>query len=70
MAGSGGVAHWAAEERFRILIQLQATLGSLFERASAATDQSQRDWFFDTESQHANACNYDRYGSPNLRNLE
>ena len=70
MSKSGGVVHWATEERFRILIQLQATLGSLFERASAATDQSQRDWFFDTESQHANACNYDRYGSPNLRNLE
>ncbi|KAL5331269.1 hypothetical protein ACEPPN_000798 [Leptodophora sp. 'Broadleaf-Isolate-01'] len=51
-------------------IQLQATLGSLFERASAATDQSQRDWFFDTEAQNANACNYDRYGSPNLRSLE
>ncbi|KAH9205523.1 hypothetical protein DL95DRAFT_470514 [Leptodontidium sp. 2 PMI_412] len=51
-------------------MDLQATLGSLFERASAATDQSQRDWFFDTEAQNANACNYDRYGSPNLRNLE
>jgi len=62
--------NWVLEERFRVLLQLYATLSVLFDRASSSTDQSNRDWFFDPEAQHASNCNYDRYGSPELRKIE
>lgn len=61
---------WVIEERYRILLQMQAALGSLFVRASASNDQSTRDWFFDLDSQSATSVNYDRYGSPSLRAAE
>ena len=61
---------WVIEERYRMLLQLQSALGLLFDRASAAYDQSQRDWFFDVGTQNATAVNYDRYGLADLRALE
>ncbi|KAI1733369.1 pyridoxal-5'-phosphate-dependent protein beta subunit [Xylaria scruposa] len=61
---------WVIEERYRVLLQMQATLGCLFVRASASNDQSTRDWFFDLDSQSSSSLNYDRYGSPSLRTAE
>ncbi|KAB8262718.1 tryptophan synthase beta subunit-like PLP-dependent enzyme [Aspergillus pseudonomiae] len=61
---------WELEERYRVLLQLRSTLVSLFDRCSAAYDQSRADWFFDPASQNAAAVNYDRYGSPDLRDME
>ncbi|KAH7344322.1 pyridoxal-5'-phosphate-dependent protein beta subunit [Pyrenochaeta sp. MPI-SDFR-AT-0127] len=61
---------WSIEERYRVLLQLYAMLGSLLDRASSANDQAKRDWFFGAESQHASNCNYDRYGSTELRKIE
>jgi threonine dehydratase/cystathionine beta-lyase/cystathionine gamma-synthase len=61
---------WRTEERFRLLIQFRAMLGSLLHRASASNDQSQRDWFFEPEAQDAAMCNYARYGSNDLKGIE
>lgn len=38
---------WQMEERYRALIQMQSYLGSFFERASPAYDQSLTVWWFD-----------------------
>ncbi|RYP07763.1 hypothetical protein DL765_009028 [Monosporascus sp. GIB2] len=61
---------WKLEERYRVLLQLQANLSQFFERASAAYDQSQRDWFFNPVTQNAAAVNYDRYGLAVVRAAE
>jgi hypothetical protein len=34
---------WILEETYRVLVQLHATVSSLFDRASASNDQSTRD---------------------------
>nr|EAQ71688.1 hypothetical protein MGCH7_ch7g1095 [Pyricularia oryzae 70-15] len=61
---------WVMEERYRILLQQHSAVACLFDRASAANDQSLRDWFRDFDSQSATVCNYDRYGSSRLRATE
>jgi cystathionine beta-lyase/cystathionine gamma-synthase len=68
--GHPSLKAWELEERYRVLLQLQSTLVSLFDRCSAAYDQSRADWFFDPASQNASAVNYDRYGSSDLRDME
>ncbi|KAF8247184.1 tryptophan synthase beta subunit-like PLP-dependent enzyme [Wilcoxina mikolae CBS 423.85] len=69
-AGDVRVAYWVIEEHYRVLLQLQSAATSLLERASAASDQSERDWFFDTGAQGTAAVNYARYGSADLRHME
>ncbi|TLS26427.1 hypothetical protein PpBr36_04246 [Pyricularia pennisetigena] len=61
---------WVLEERYRILLQQHSAVTCLFNRASAANDQSLRDWFRDLDCQSAAICNYDRYGSSQLRATE
>lgn len=61
---------WTVEERYRVLLQMQSCIAMLCERASAAYDQSKRDWFFDISSQNTTAVNYDRYGVGKLRAME
>ncbi|CAO2651402.1 Nn.00g039720.m01.CDS01 [Neocucurbitaria sp. VM-36] len=61
---------WQMEERYRALIQLQSCLGSFFERASPAYDQSQTVWWFDSSYHQSNGLNYDRYGAPDVRDSE
>jgi cystathionine gamma-synthase len=61
---------WQMEERYRALIQLQSCLGSFFERASPAYDQSQTVWWFDPSYHQSNGLNYDRYGAPDVRESE
>lgn len=64
------LALWIIEDRHRTLLQMQSTLSLPFERASAAYDQLQTDWFFDISTQNATAVKYERYGLANLRALE
>lgn len=61
---------WQMEERYRALIQLQSCLGSFFERASPAYDQSQTVWWFDPSYHQSDGLNYDRYGAPDVRESE
>jgi cystathionine gamma-synthase len=61
---------WQMEERYRALIQLQSCLGSFFERASPAYDQSQTVWWFDPSYHRSEGLNYDRYGAPDVRESE
>ncbi|KAJ4363401.1 hypothetical protein N0V83_009694 [Neocucurbitaria cava] len=61
---------WQMEERYRALVQLQSCLGSFFERASPAYDQSQTVWWFDPSYHQSNGLNYDRYGAPDPREAE
>ncbi|KAH7117308.1 pyridoxal phosphate-dependent transferase [Dactylonectria macrodidyma] len=61
---------WQMEERYRALIQLQSYLGSFFERASPAYDQSQTVWWFDPSYHQSDGLNYDRYGAPDPRESE
>jgi cystathionine gamma-synthase len=61
---------WQMEERFRALIQLQSMLGSFFERASPAYDQSKTVWWFDPSYHQSDGLNYDRYGAPDVRAFE
>lgn len=64
------LAPWQMEERYRALIQLQSCLGSFFERASPAYDQSQTVWWFDPSYYQSEGLNYDRYGAADVRDLE
>ncbi|KAL8645261.1 MAG: hypothetical protein Q9210_006808 [Variospora velana] len=66
----GLLTTWKTEHRYRVLIQLHATLASMLEKASAAYNQSGREWFFDTSTQNTNAVNYDRYGAQMIRTRE
>lgn len=61
---------WQMEERYRALIQLQSLLGSFFERASPAYDQSKTVWWFDPSYHQSDGLNYDRYGAPDVRESE
>lgn len=61
---------WQMEERYRALIQLQSCLGSFFERASPAYDQSKTVWWFDPSYHQSDGLNYDRYGAPDVRAFE
>ncbi|KAH7072498.1 pyridoxal phosphate-dependent transferase [Paraphoma chrysanthemicola] len=61
---------WQMEERYRALIQLQSCLGSFFERASPAYDQSKTIWWFDPSYHQSDGLNYDRYGAPDVRESE
>ncbi|KAF2035279.1 hypothetical protein EK21DRAFT_97018 [Setomelanomma holmii] len=61
---------WQMEERYRALIQLQSCLGSFFERASPAYDQSKTVWWFDPSYHQSEGLNYDRYGAPDVRESE
>lgn len=61
---------WQMEERYRALIQLQSCLGSFFERASPAYDQSKTVWWFDPSYHQSDGLNYDRYGAPDVRESE
>ncbi|KAL6704176.1 hypothetical protein ACN47E_008736 [Coniothyrium glycines] len=58
------------EERYRALIQMQSFLGSFFERASPAYDQSKTVWWFDPAYHQSDGLNYDRYGAPDVRESE
>jgi len=51
---------WQMEERYRALIQMKLYLGSFFERASPAYDQSQTVWWFDPSYHRSDGLNYDR----------
>jgi cystathionine beta-lyase/cystathionine gamma-synthase len=62
--------YWIAEERYRLLLQLQSAHGCLFERASPSYDQAMTEWFADTASQNSAMVNYDRYGALRLRRAE
>lgn len=64
------LAPWQMEERYRALIQLQSCLGSFFERASPAYDQSQTVWWFDPSYHQSEGLNYDRYGAADVRESE
>lgn len=61
---------WQMEERYRALIQMQSLLGSFFERASPAYDQSKTIWWFDPSYHQSDGLNYDRYGAPDVRESE
>lgn len=61
---------WKMEERYRALIQMQSFLGSFFERASPAYDQSKTVWWFDPSYHQSDGLNYDRYGAPDVRESE
>ncbi|KAH3960036.1 hypothetical protein HBI56_219960 [Parastagonospora nodorum] len=61
---------WQMEERYRALIQMQSYLGSFFERASPAYDQSQTVWWFDPSYHRSDGLNYDRYGAADVRKSE
>ena len=61
---------WQMEERYRALIQMQSCLGSFFERASPAYDQSKTVWWFDSSYHQSDGLNYDRYGAPDVRDFE
>jgi cystathionine gamma-synthase len=61
---------WQMEERYRALIQMQSYLGSFFERASPAYDQSQTVWWFDPSYFQSEGLNYDRYGAPDVKESE
>jgi cystathionine gamma-synthase len=58
------------EERYRALIQLQSCLGSFFERASPAYDQSKTVWWFDPAYYQSEGLNYDRYGASDVKESE
>ena len=64
------LAPWQMEERFRALIQLQSFVGSFYERASPAYDQSKTIWWFDPSYHQSDGLNYDRYGAPDVRDME
>lgn len=64
------LAPWQMEERYRALVQLQSFVGSFFERASPAYDQSQTVWWFDPSYHQSDGLNYDRYGAPDVRESE
>ena len=61
---------WQMEERYRALIQLQSLVGSFFERASPAYDQSRTLWWFDPSYHRSDGLNYDRYGAPDVKEYE
>jgi cystathionine gamma-synthase len=61
---------WQMEERYRALIQLQSCLGSFFERASPAYDQSKTVWWFDPAYYQSDGLNYDRYGASDVKESE
>jgi cystathionine gamma-synthase len=61
---------WQMEERYRALIQLQSCLGSFFERASPAYDQSKTVWWFDPAYYQSDGLNYDRYGASDVKKSE
>lgn len=61
---------WQMEERYRALIQLQSLLGSFFERASPAYDQSKTVWWFDPAYHLSEGLNYDRYGASDVKESE
>jgi cystathionine gamma-synthase len=61
---------WQMEERYRALIQLQSLLGSFFERASPAYDQSKTVWWFDPAYYQSDGLNYDRYGASDVKESE
>jgi cystathionine beta-lyase/cystathionine gamma-synthase len=65
-----GLELWQIEERYRALAQLQSTLWSFFERACPAYDGSKMSWFFDPSYYQSQDVNYDRFASPNVRDLE
>lgn len=61
---------WQMEERYRALIQIQSLLGSFFERASPAYDQSKTVWWFDPAYHLSDGLNYDRYGASDVKESE
>lgn len=61
---------WQMEERYRALIQMQSLLGSFFERASPAYDQSKTVWWFDPAYHLSDGLNYDRYGASDVKESE
>lgn len=64
------LAPWQMEERYRALIQMQSFLGSFFERASPAYDQSKTVWWFDPSYHQSEGLNYDRYGASDVKEFE
>ncbi|PWY88535.1 hypothetical protein BO70DRAFT_286230 [Aspergillus heteromorphus CBS 117.55] len=69
-ASSFSLTVWQIEERYRALIQLQSFVGSLFERATPSYDQSKVFWWFDPSYYQSTGINYDRFGSPDVRDFE
>ncbi|KFH48652.1 hypothetical protein ACRE_003470 [Hapsidospora chrysogenum ATCC 11550] len=61
---------WQMEERYRALVQLQSLVGSFYERASPAYDQSKTVWWFDPSYHKSEGLNYDRYGASDVKDLE
>ena len=61
---------WQMEERYRALVQLQSFVGSFYERASPAYDQSKTVWWFDPSYHQSDGLNYDRYGAADVRERE
>lgn len=61
---------WQMEERYRALVQLQSLLAMFFERASPAYDQAKTVWWFDPSYHQSDGLNYDRYGAPDVRDME
>lgn len=61
---------WQMEERYRALVQLQSLVGSFYERASPSYDQSKTVWWFDPLYHQSYGLNYDRYGAPDVREME
>lgn len=61
---------WQMEERYRALVQLQSLLAMFFERASPAYDQAKTVWWFDPSYHQSDGLNYDRYGAPDVREME
>lgn len=61
---------WQMEERYRALVQLQSFVGSFYERASPSYDQSKTVWWFDPSYHQSDGLNYDRYGAPDVREME
>ncbi|KAJ5160943.1 uncharacterized protein N7482_007947 [Penicillium canariense] len=70
MPSERGLEIWQIEERYRTLAQLQSTLGSFFERACPAYDESKMPWFFDSSYYQSRGVNYDRFASPDVRDRE
>ncbi|KAI9900914.1 hypothetical protein N3K66_005176 [Trichothecium roseum] len=64
------LAPWQMEERYRSLIQLQSFVGTFYERASPAYDQSRTVWWFDPSYHRSNGLNYDRYGASDVKITE
>ena len=61
---------WQMEERYRALVQMQSFVGSFWERASPAYDQSKTVWWFDPAYHQSEGLNYDRYGASDVKEME